>query len=107
MTEEKISEICKALGDPTRLKIIKLLTDGEQCACKLLEAFQITQPTLSHHMKILSETELVSVRREGKWAYYSINCCMFKEFKTYFEEITCWKDRLQSSEIKCCCCEDK
>lgn len=107
MTEEKISEICKALGDPTRLKIIKLLTDGEQCACKLLEAFQITQPTLSHHMKILSETELVSVRREGKWAYYSINCCMFKEFKTYFEEITCWKDRLQSSSEKCCCCGDK
>ena len=47
----------KALGDPNRLKIIKLLTDGEQCACKLLEDFQITQPTLSHHMKILSKYE--------------------------------------------------
>lgn len=103
MTEEKISEICKALGDPTRLKIICLLTNGEQCACQLLEAFQITQPTLSHHMKILSETGLVQVRREGKWAYYSIHCCMFKEFKSYFEDITCWKDRMNNGESATCC----
>ena len=82
MTEENISELCKALGDPNRLKIIKLLTDGEQCACKLLEAFQITQPTLSHHMKILSETGLVSGRKEGKWTYYSINCKKFSDFKS-------------------------
>ena len=101
MTEEKISELCKALGDPNRLKIIKLLTDGEQCACKLLEAFQITQPTLSHHMKILSETGLVSSRKEGKWTYYSINCCMFKEFKAYFDSITCYKDRNDHSECSC------
>lgn len=98
MTEEKISELCKALGDPNRLKIIKLLTDGEQCACKLLEAFQITQPTLSHHMKILSETGMVSSRKEGKWTYYSISCCMFKEFKSYFDSITCYKDRNDHSE---------
>lgn len=121
MTEEKISELCKALGDPNRLKIIKLLTDGEQCACKLLEAFQITQPTLSHHMKILSETGLVSCRKEGKWTYYSISCCMFKEFKAYFDSITCYKDRLDchietqpehfdrlsvqvdSESLPCCC----
>jgi len=99
MSEERISEICKALGDATRLKIILLLTNGEQCACKLLEAFQITQPTLSHHMKILSETGLISVRREGKWAYYSINCCIFKEFKAFFEDITCWKDKAKGG---CC-----
>ena len=105
MNEEKISEICKALGDPNRLKIIKLLTDGEQCACKLLEDFQITQPTLSHHMKILSETGLVSVRKEGKWTYYSISCCMFKEFKSYFEVITCYRDRHDGEvEGKNSCC---
>ena len=105
MNEEKISEICKALGDPNRLKIIKLLTDGEQCACKLLEDFQITQPTLSHHMKILSETGLVSVRKEGKWTYYSISCCMFKEFKSYFEAITCYRDRhdgIVEGKKRCC-----
>lgn len=105
MTEKKISEICKALSDPTRLRIIELLTSGELCACKLLEDFKITQPTLSHHMKILSNIELVSVRREGKWAYYSINCCMFKEFKSYFEKITCWKDKLKHNENHTCCCD--
>lgn len=109
MTEEKISEICKALGDPNRLKIIKLLTNGEQCACNLLEKFNITQPTLSHHMKILSDTGLVKNRKEGKWTYYEINCCMFKEFKSYFEQITCWKDKhngyadCNSAAHECCC----
>ena len=42
--------ICKALGDPIRIRIVELLTDGELCACRILEHFQITQPTLSHHM---------------------------------------------------------
>ena len=51
--------ICKALGDANRLKIVKMLSDGEKCGCKLLEAFEITQPTLSHHMKILCECGLV------------------------------------------------
>lgn len=102
MTNEKISEICKALGDPNRLKIIKLLFSGEQCACKLLEEFQITQPTLSHHMKILSETGLVSVRKEGKWTHYSINCSMFKDYKSYFENITCNKNRHETNSSSCC-----
>jgi len=65
--------IFKALSDTNRLKIVQMLADGEKCACKLLEAFQITQPTLSHHMKILCESGLVKVRKEGKWAHYSID----------------------------------
>ena len=59
--------IFKALGDATRLDIVLMLTEGEKCACRLLERFEITQPTLSHHMKILSECGLVNVRKEGKW----------------------------------------
>ena len=65
--------ICKALGDANRLKIVKMLSDGEKCGCKLLEAFEITQPTLSHHMKILCECGLVETRREGRWAHYSLS----------------------------------
>lgn len=53
MTEEQVSSICKALGDPNRLRIVKMLSGCEKCACVILEAFDITQPTLSHHMKIL------------------------------------------------------
>ena len=68
-----VAAIFKALGDGNRLKIVQMLAGGEKCACKLLEEFQITQPTLSHHMKILCECGLVKARREGKWAHYSIN----------------------------------
>ena len=53
-----VALICKALGDTNRLQIVQRLVDGEKCACKLLEQFEITQPTLSHHMKILCECGL-------------------------------------------------
>ena len=63
----------KALADTNRLMIMDMLTCGELCACKILEKFNITQPTLSHHMKILCDCGLVNGRKEGKWMYYSIN----------------------------------
>ena len=50
-----VALICKALSDAHRLQIVQMLSDGEKCGCKLLEKFEITQPTLSHHMKILCE----------------------------------------------------
>ena len=108
MNDFEVSKICKALGDENRFKIISLLVDGEKCACELLEKFRITQPTLSHHMKILSDCELVQSRKDGKWTFYEINCCRFKEFKQYFESIQCWKDRLSASSRNgedCCCCD--
>lgn len=89
MNNDKASQICKALGDPNRLQIIQLLTTGEKCACKLLEAFNITQPTLSHHMKILCDCNLVAFRKEGKWTYYSLNCTAFNGFKNFISSITC------------------
>ncbi len=67
MNESEIALICKALGDENRVQIIKMLTGGELCACKILDAFNITQPTLSHHMKILffAKTTLFSVCFSG------------------------------------------
>ena len=102
MTENEISEICKALGDVNRIKIINMLTQGELCACRLLEKFNISQPTLSHHMKTLSETNLVNVRKDGKWSYYSINGDVIKEVKSYFEKIDCCS--LNAKE-NCCSCK--
>lgn len=86
MNESELALICKALGDENRVQIIKMLTAGELCACKILDAFNITQPTLSHHMKILTECNLVYSRKEGKWTYYSINCNKFSEFKSAVSE---------------------
>lgn len=86
------ASICKALGDPNRLQIVQMLTKREMCACRLLEAFDITQPTLSHHMKILNDCHLVNARKEGKWTYYSLNCKTFSEFRTCIGSLTCCKN---------------
>lgn len=67
------AKIFKVFSDPKRLKIINMLSNGELCACKILEEFQITQPTLSHDMKLLTDMELVVPRKEGKWTHYSLN----------------------------------
>ncbi|MEF9934312.1 MAG: metalloregulator ArsR/SmtB family transcription factor [Clostridium sp.] len=67
------AKIFKALGDSNRLKIIDMLSCGEKCACGLLEFFELTQPTLSQHMKVLSECGLVLTRKEGTWNYYRLN----------------------------------
>lgn len=58
--------LCKALSDSNWVKIVELLVHGEMCGCRLLDNLQITQPTLSHHMKILSECGLVKSRRVWK-----------------------------------------
>ena len=72
--ETDIACIFRALGDENRIRILSLLRDGEPCACELLEELNITQPTLSHHMKILCGCGIVKKRRAGKWTHYSINC---------------------------------
>ena len=70
---KKTAVIFKAFCDENRIKILQLLIDGEKCACKLLEEMNITQPTLSHHMKTLLESGIVEGRKEGKWMHYSIS----------------------------------
>lgn len=65
--------VFKAFCDENRLSILSLLRTGEKCACDLLEDLRITQPTLSHHMKILCDAGIVQGRKEGKWVYYSID----------------------------------
>ena len=72
--EQNMAFIFKALSDENRIRILKLLHSGEKCACKLLEELNISQPTLSHHMKILCDAGIVTGRKEGKWTHYSI-CC--------------------------------
>ncbi|SMP41647.1 ArsR/SmtB family transcription factor [Anoxynatronum buryatiense] len=63
----------KALGDSTRLKILKMLTDNQKNACQIADQFKLHQPTISYHLKILQESRLVHVKHSGKWKYYSLN----------------------------------
>lgn len=64
--------IFKALADETRLRILELLSHGEFCACRLLDHFDFKQPTLSYHMKILTESGLVQGVRDGSWMRYTL-----------------------------------
>ncbi len=68
-----LSNVFKALADPKRLRIIGMLAGGEMCVCRILDAFDVTQPTLSHDMKVLSAAGIVTCRREGKRSLYSLN----------------------------------
>jgi len=69
----RIAKVFKALDDEKRLQILDMLHAGERCACVILEDVQVSQSTLSHHMKVLCESGLVRGRREGKWVHYSID----------------------------------
>jgi ArsR family transcriptional regulator len=96
---ERTASVFKAFCDENRIMILELLQTGEKCACKLLEDLNISQSTLSHHMKILCDSGVVLARKEGKWTHYSISvdgCANAKELLT---EIT----QLYSTKQDCSC----
>lgn len=70
---EELSQIFKALGDPTRLKIINLLSQGELCVFHISEALEMTQSAISHQLRILRNLRLVKFKKEGKKAIYSLD----------------------------------
>ena len=73
MTYKKDAKLFKALSDENRLQILCQLSGTEKCACVLLDTLNISQPTLSHHMRILVDAGLVVGRKEGKWMHYSLS----------------------------------
>lgn len=89
--EDKI-DIFKALGDKNRLLILDMLSCGELCACDIMDGLNLTQPTISHHMKILQKCELVMGRKEGKWVFYSINMEKVNDLKEFISFLTSSKD---------------
>lgn len=74
-------EFCKALADDTRQQILVMLLDGEKCVSDIVEVFDTSQPTISHHLSVLKQFKLVTSRKEGKLVFYDINrdnlveCC--------------------------------
>ena len=86
-TEQLINAIVKA-AEPIRLQIIRLIArHGELCAKDILPAFDITQPTLSHHMTVLEEAGLVLARRHGRCVYYTLNRKTFTEINNLFKHV--------------------
>lgn len=100
MDNKEFLEKIKLLNDSTRLTILQMLSNnGTLCACKILEELSITQATLSHHMKLLSQANFVEVRRDGKWCYYTLlkeNIC---EIANFIENICC----PDTGDKKCSC----
>ncbi len=90
----------KAISDPKRLRIVDMLSCGELCACEIQEAFNITQPTLSHDMKVLIEAKIVIDRREGKNIYYSLD----KETLSALENTL---HTIYSQKANCICHQEK
>ncbi|HOA15321.1 MAG TPA: metalloregulator ArsR/SmtB family transcription factor [Bacillota bacterium] len=93
--------VMKALADETRLRILYTLMDGEQCACRILERFDISQPTLSHHMKMLEGSGLVRSRRDGLWKRYRLEPSRMGELLKFLSEISESPDKAGSCEGGC------
>ncbi|MGW7537557.1 ArsR/SmtB family transcription factor [Amycolatopsis sp. NPDC054798] len=79
LTEEQatdLSKLFKAMSDPVRLRLLSLIAShagGEACVCDLTDAFDLTGPTISHHLKVLRESGLITGERRGTWVYYRVH----------------------------------
>jgi len=99
----KDAKVFKAFCDETRLMVLSLLQNGEKCACVLLDRVNVSQPTLSHHMKILVDSGIVSSRKEGKWTYYSISAAGSENAAKLLGELTTVTiDETDTSNARCC-----
>ena len=97
MDYENYAKVAKALADPKRVKIVDMLSCGAMCACDILEHFDFTQPTLSHHINLLVKVGLVTTEKSGTWHYYDLNKNAFEKFKTDTAELT--------ADTPACICE--
>ena len=71
----ELARVFKAMGDPVRLRLLSLIAShegGEACVCDLSEVFELTGPTISHHLKVLREAGLITGERRGTWVYYRV-----------------------------------
>ena len=80
-------QVFKALADPTRRQILKLLGRGEMSAGRIAERFDMTKPSMSHHFSVLKEADLVTTRREGQQIVYSLNATVAQEALTWLWDL--------------------
>ncbi len=93
------AQIFKALCDENRIRILEMLQTGEKCACKILDELNVTQPTLSHHMKILCDSGIVESRKEGKWIHYRISAAGSNNAVKILQELI----KTNDSSCQSCC----
>ena len=86
-TATAIEPILKALADPVRLRLLSLVAahaDGEACVCDLNDAFELSQPTISHHLKVLHEVGLLDREKRGVWVYYRVRTAVLHDLSALF-----------------------
>ncbi len=104
---EKQIEIFKALSDKNRLLIIEMLSCGELCACDIMDGLELTQPTISHHMKILQHAGLVSSKKNGKWTIYSLDNNAFNDTSEFIKQLSTNKDDCICNKVKKSCTSEE
>ena len=82
---ERLATVAKALADPIRLQLVDVLRKhaGQVCVCELVPLFDLSQPTVSHHLKVLRDAGVVDSERRGLWAYYYVNPEALEELSTW------------------------
>jgi ArsR family transcriptional regulator, arsenate/arsenite/antimonite-responsive transcriptional repressor len=88
---ERIAPLVKAIADPVRLRLLSLVAshaDGEACVCDLNDAFALSQPTISHHLKLLHEAGLLDREKRGVWVYYRVNTGALSDLATLLGGVT-------------------
>ncbi|AGL01930.1 autorepressor SdpR family transcription factor [Desulfoscipio gibsoniae] len=88
-----LDALFKALSDPTRRKILKMLRQKDLTAGEIAEHFNITKPSMSHHLNVLKQADLVLDERKGQYIYYSLNTTVFQDVWAWFADIIDNKDR--------------
>ncbi|MBV5104833.1 ArsR/SmtB family transcription factor [Mammaliicoccus sciuri] len=100
MSYKELSSIFKIFSNPSRLEILDLLSCGELCACELLEHFQFSQPTLSHHMKSLIDNNLVTTRKNGNKHMYQLNHAILDDITQNLKVINTSNQRCLCKSMK-------
>jgi ArsR family transcriptional regulator len=95
-----ITKQFRALADENRLRIVDMLRGGERCVCELTDALDLGQSLLSFHLKTLKDAGLVSDRREGRWAYYTLSPDAFAQLEAFVGALPSTK--LSLNVARCC-----
>ena len=107
---DRAANVLKLLGDKTRLAIIAILKQRECCVCEFLEVFEMSQPSISQHLRKLKDAGMVKEERRGQWIYYSLNQLtdLYGLIEDILEHVPDQKEKIQQIEksnptLKCGC----
>ncbi|WP_052090154.1 MULTISPECIES: metalloregulator ArsR/SmtB family transcription factor [Exiguobacterium] len=97
-TVDDLSKVLKVLADPTRLTMLKQMQAGEQCACSFVDCFDISQPAISRHLKMMRQAGLLLERRDKQWIHYRLN-----ETSPFYAIVVELLDNIETVDASCDC----